>query len=134
MNVAKVDLEKKFDRIVADFWKVNDALFERLNTNSDAKFERSENFDKKFDEVARFDVKENEKIIDRENEKDRIDRILDCNADFRLSIEKNIDCENVEEIDKVFDANFELSDKKIIDSENVEEVELETTNFDLFAW
>ena len=123
MNVAKIILKRNVDRIATNVWKnVNeqtiDAISERFDTNFDAKFEKNENFD----EMTRFDVKNdenieiekiklNEKIIDWENKKNEInDKIFDCNANFKLSIEKNIDCENVKEneINKFETTNFDF--------------------------
>ena len=64
--------------------------------------------------MTRFDVEENEKIIDREDEKDEInDRVFDCDADFRLS-------------DDFIDSN-EIKDE-------IKEInELEIIDFDFFA-
>ena len=44
--------------------------------------------------MNRFDVKKNENI-EIENVKNEINRIFDCDANFKLLIEKIIDCDDV---------------------------------------
>ena len=72
-----------------------DVFSECFDTNSDAKFERSEiliAINENFDEA----------IIDRKDEKNEMNRIFDCDANFELSNKKIIDCDDVEdEVEKV---------------------------------
>ena len=86
-------------------------FFECFDTNSDAKFERSEIFvakNENFDEMTRFDV-ENDENIEVENVKNEIDdRVFDCKACFKLSIEKIIDSNDVVEKIEELEINFDF--------------------------
>ena len=77
MKISKIDLKRNVDRIATNVWKnVSEIFFERLNTNSDAKFEKNENFD------------EINEIIDWKNEINEInDRIIiDCKNVVKIKI------------------------------------------------
>ena len=122
----KIDLKKNVNRIATNFWKdekneINETFSERLNTNSDAKFEKSEIFD----EMIRFDVK-NDENIEIKNVKNNVnDKIFDCDANFKLSNKKIIDSEWIVDSDDV--TNKIINEIKKIN-------EFETTNFDFFVW
>ena len=83
---------------------------ECFDTNSDAEFEKNECFDEISDET----------IIDRKNEKNEINKVFDCDADFELSNKKIIDS------DDVIDSNDVKNEIKKID-------EFEIIDFDFFA-